>query len=198
MASCGAEPQLVARPLTAQAAGRTSRQLGAQARAGPLTGRGAAARGQPAGAASSAPREAAARARPGSSLSPPRPTRPRLRPAAGAPGPSGVPATAEAPAPGAPRDSPGLPLPPRVLTRLQGAEQPGRGPRNAAALLEHIAQDGAHAAAAAALPLQASPSASQRAGQLVLPHPRAPWDPALRPGSRSAAGVAAGRAPGAG
>lgn len=58
------------------------------------------------------------------------------------------------------------------LTRLQGAEQPGRGPRDAAALLEHIAQDGAHATAA--LALQASPAATQGAGQFVLPHPRAP------------------------
>lgn len=58
------------------------------------------------------------------------------------------------------------------LTRLQGAEQPGRGPRDTAALLEHIAQDGAHAAAA--LALQASPAATQGAGQFVLPHPRAP------------------------
>lgn len=62
-------------------------------------------------------------------------------------------------------------LQPWVLTRLQGAEQPGRGPGNAAALLEHIAQYGAHAAA---LPLQASPPAPQRPGQLVLPHPGAP------------------------
>ena len=69
-------------------------------------------------------------------------------------------------------------LPPRVLTGLQGAEQPGRGPGNAAALLEHIAQDGAHAATAAAttttLALQASSSAPQGAGELVLPHLRAP------------------------
>ena len=187
-------------------AGRTnSQQLRAQARAGPLIGRGVGARGQPAGAASSAPREAAAPARPGSSLFPPRPTQPRLRPAAapstrrpaGDPGPSGVPAKAEPSAWWAPSYSPMPPLPPRVLTRLQGAEQPGRGPRNAAALLEHIAQDGAHAAATAAaatttLPLQASPSTSQGAGQLVLPHRRAPWDPALRLGSRRSTGRSTG------
>lgn len=71
-------------------------------------------------------------------------------------------------------DAPQTPAPicsPR-LTRLQGAEQPRRGPRDAAAFLEHIAQDGAYAAAA--LALQASPAATQGAGQFVLPHPRAP------------------------
>lgn len=175
-------------------------QLRAQARAGPLTGRGVGAQGQPAGAASSAPREAAAPARPGSSLFPPRPTQPRLRPAA-------APSLAESQLRqrhqrrGRHATLQCSPLPPRVLTRLQGAEQPGRGPRNAAALLEHIAQDGAHAATTAAaattLPLQASPSTSQGAGQLVLPHPRAPWDPALRLGSRRSTGVAAWRARGA-
>lgn len=69
---------------------------------------------------------------------------------------------------------------PRVLTRLQGAEQPGRRPGDAAALLEHIAQDGAHATAAA-LPLQAFSPAPQGAAQLVLSHPRAPWAPAQPP-----------------
>lgn len=156
------------------------------------------AHGQPAGAAGPPRRgRPLPPPRPRSALFPPRPTQPRLRPAAvpstgrpaAVPWPTRSSAEAEAPAPGAPRYFPAPHLPPRVLTRLQGAEQPGRGPGNAAAFLEHIAQDGAHAAAtaaaaaaaAAALPFQASPSAPKGAGQLVLPHPRAPWAPVRPP-----------------
>lgn len=70
------------------------------------------------------------------------------------------------------------------LTRLQGAEEARRGPRDAAPLLQDVAQDGAHAAATAtaarARPLQAAAPAPQGARQPVLPHgcPR----PAAAPG----------------
>lgn len=165
------------RPLRARAATRTSPPRG-ESRAHRPQGGGPRAEGGSSGF--SAPGEAAAPPRPPSALYPSRPIAP-CRCQRGAPhqvarglspelpGLDGVRLRQKC---GQPRRYFTAPhLQPWVLTRLQGAQQPGRGPGNAAALLEHIAQDGAHAAA---LPLQASPPAPQRPGQLVLPHPRAP------------------------
>lgn len=145
---------------------------------------------------SSPPRRPLTPPRPWSALCPPRPTQTRPHQAVvpytgrpvDAPRPRRSPAQAEAravPVPWAARYFPVPYLQPRVLTRLQSAQQPGRGPGNAASLLENIAQDGAHTAAAAAaaatLPLQASPSTPQGAGQLVLSHPGAPGAPVQPP-----------------
>lgn len=205
--------QSVARP-TRAAAGPALPQLLAQAglhraQAAGSGGAGAAPQAADRSSGSSAPWRPLTPPRPWSVLCPPRPTQTRLRQTtvsytgrtADAPRPRQSPTEAEAravPASGASRSFPAPPPQPRVLTGLQSAEQPGRGPGNAAPLLENIAQDGAHTAAAAAaaatLPLQASPSAPQGAGQLVLSHPGAPGAPVQPPSAwvtLCAAGVAA-------